>query len=86
MNLSKSMSPIAQTFKLNVNKFDIENANPIEKPSIIFKSRGEQPAAIMLEAFQNDLDIKGQQMSEIPKNTITNKDFDRIINNLDEKF
>jgi hypothetical protein len=45
------MSPIAQTFKLNVNKFDIENANPIEKPSIIFKSRGEQPAAIMLEAF-----------------------------------
>ena len=25
-------------------------------------------------------------MSEIPKNTITNKDFDRIIDNLDEKF
>ena len=25
-------------------------------------------------------------MSEIPKNTITNKDFDQIIDNLDEKF
>lgn len=58
--------------------------NPLEKPSIIFLSRGEQP--VPTEKFKNGLEIKDQQMSEIPKNTITNRDFDRIIDNLDEKF
>lgn len=70
-----------------MSTFDLRNMNCLqEMPSIKIDKPLQRRPTVEDRCINRDLDIKGQQISEIPKNTMTNKDFDRMIDNLDEKF